>query len=240
MQGNVRRIAVLMLVAGIGMCATVQASSSLWTGVDGGLSASALFEVSGGNLVVTLTNTSMNDVLIPDHVLTAVFFDVATAPALSPVSAVIGPMSTVLFGGTDPGGVVGGEWALAGSLSGAPGNAAYGISSAGFGLFGSPNFPGSNLQGPMGVNGLEYGITSAGDNPLTGNTPVTGTNALVKNQVIFNLGAVSGDFDPRTQIGNVLFQYGTGLHEPTIPGVPEPASLVLIAVGSLVSLVRRR
>lgn len=46
---------------------TFNASSGL-------LSASATFDIVGGNLSVTLTNTSTNDVLAPSDVLTALFF----------------------------------------------------------------------------------------------------------------------------------------------------------------------
>src|SRR6185503_11805094 len=94
-------------------------------------------------------------------------------------------------------------------------------------------FPGSNLQGPASPNGLQYGITSAGDNTATGNTPVTGTNALIQNSVVFTLSGLPPGFNPATSISNVEFQYGTDLSEPHFPGVPEPATLVLMAGGAL-------
>ena len=138
-------------------------------------SASATFEGIGSDLKVTLTNTSSADALVPVDILTGVFFDLTGDPGLGRTSAVLGAGSSVLFppsGDGTEGGSVGGEWAYNNALTGAPGGAKQGISSTGLGLFGpGDRFPGSNLQGPDSLDGLQYGITSAGDNPVTGNTP---------------------------------------------------------------------
>jgi hypothetical protein len=214
-------IAALLIIAN-------PAQAVIFVGSSGNLSASADFSIVGGNLQVILTNTSMNDVLVPSDVLTAVFFDWPPSnPSLTRISAVLNTGSTVLFGSTDPGYVVGGEWAFKSGLSGAPGSSALGVSSAGFGLFGpSDVFPGTNLQGPADPDGLQYGITSAGDNPATGNTPVTGTNALIKNSVVFTLGGLPVGADVNT-ITNVHFQYGTSLTEQSYSEVPEPLSVIV-------------
>jgi hypothetical protein len=107
-------------------------------------------------------------------------------------------------------------------------------------LFGSQDlFPGSNLQGPDAPDGLQYGITSAGDDTGTGNTPVTGENALIKNSVVFTLSGLPVGFDPSASISNVVFQYGTALDEPHFPGIPEPATLALMC-GALTCLARPR
>lgn len=205
----------------------------------GNLAAAAKFQASGSNLIVTLTNTSTFDVLVPADVLTCLFFDVSGAPlSLTTVSAIVPPTSTVLFGVSGPGGEVGGEWEYEDGLIGAPQNAAYGIGSSGLGLFGSGQmFPGANLQGPAGVDGLQYGLVSAGDDPNNGNTPVTGSNALIKNEVVFTLAGLPVGFDPETMIKNVNWQYGTSLTEPNIP---EPASLGLLLAGAAVVVLRRR
>jgi hypothetical protein len=216
------------------------ASPITFSGGSGNLSATASFDVIGGNLVATLTNSSNTDVMVPTDVLTAVFFDVSGNPVFTLISAVLGSGSSVLFASQPAGGVVGGEWAYRSGLSGAPGGATRGISSSGLGLFGPGNlFPGSNLQGPASPDGLQYGLTSAGDNPATGNTPVTGTNALIKNSVVFTLGAPAGF--SASQINYVSFQYGTSLTDTSIPGTPEPLPMLLMGSGLLgLGLLRNR
>src|SRR5262245_47885599 len=89
-----------------------QATPITFTGSSGSLSAEATFDTSGTNLIVTLTNTSGSNVVNAAQVLTAVFFSLTGNPALGRTSAVLNAGSTVINGGvTDPGGVVGGEWA---------------------------------------------------------------------------------------------------------------------------------
>jgi hypothetical protein len=218
------------------------ASNITFSASGGNRAASATFATSGTNLVVTLTNTSSADVLIPVDVLTAVFFDFAgSAPALTRTSGVLNSGSTVLFGGTDPGNVVGGEWAyVGGGFTGGPHGSHYGISSTGVGLFGPADlFPGTNLQGPSSPDGLQYGITSAGDNPATGNSPVTGDNALIRNSVVFTLGNLPAGFDPSLSIANVSFQYGTALEDPNLQ-TPAPGAAALLSLGVLGFGRRRR
>lgn len=219
--------------AGLAMLAMISAPAGAvsFTASGGNLAASAAFVIDeGGNLQVTLTNTSAFDVLVPADVLTAVFFDINGVGPLTPVSALLDG-STVWFG-PDGGGNVGGEWAYASGLLGAPHGATEGISSSGLGLFGAANFNGANLQDPAALDGLQYGITSAGDNPLTGNKAVTapGKNALIHNSVVFTLGGLPSGFDPSASVTNVSFQYGTSLTEPNLR-VPEPGTLMLLGSG---------
>jgi hypothetical protein len=225
------------LVAGavIGMGAATSAIASLaFNGASGSLSASVQFDVSGGQLVVTLANTSPADVRVPTDVLTAVFFDHTPPLTLTRVSAVLASGSTVLFGGTDPGGVVGGEWAYKGGLSGTPAGAVLGISSTGLDLFGPRDlFPGSNLQGPASPDGLQYGLTSAGDNPTTGNAAVTGKYALIQSAVVFTFNVDPSITANDLHVDNVHFLYGTSLDDPTYDGVPVPEPTTMIAGGLL-------
>jgi hypothetical protein len=218
-------------------------------------SASVDFSIVAGQLQVLLINTSTADASEPADMLTGVFFNIASDPAFTSISAVLGTGSTVVNGSTPADGVVGGEWAYLNNLSGAPHGANQGISSSGLGLFGGPTFPGSDLAGPPGgaVDGLQYGITSAGDDPTTNNGGAS--VPLIKNAVKFTLGNVPLNFDPAAFITDVSFQYGTGLAEPNITasctscgpggggsnvGVPEPASLALLASGVLMLLMRRK
>ena len=219
---------------------TAQAAAITFAGYSGStVVATATFDIVGDNLQITLANTSPADVLVPSQVLTGFFFDLAGVGALTPVSALVDPLD--VFYGPTGGGNVGGEWAYGSGLSGLPYGATEGISSAGLGIFGSGNFFGANLEGPTSVNGMGYGITSAGDNLSTGNAQVTGSNPLIQNSVVFTLRLAGGSLaglnlssplvlDPL----KMSFQYGTSLREPNLR-VPEPSSLILftLALGAL-------
>lgn len=232
----------MCLAAMLAVIGSAKADSVTFTGTSGSRSASATFEVVGNNLVITLVNTSLSDAAAPTDILTALFFDDGTH-VFGKVSAVVAPGSSVLFGGTDPGGVVGGEWAYASGLTGTPGNSALGVSSSGLGLFGPANvFPGSNLQGPADPDGVQYGITSAGDNPTTGNQAVTGSNALIKNAVVFTMSMDAPFTLDSLNIHNVSFQYGTALGEPNIPGTPDGGTTIALLGFAFVSIgaIRRK
>lgn len=229
-------IVLATAMATVGLTGPAQAD--LYTGSSGTLAASVDFSINGsGQLVVVLTNTSTADVLVPANILTAVFF--SSNGTLTPVGAVITAGSTYLFDAVAPvpvAGNVGGEWGYASGIDGA-GNASQGISSSGFGIFGQANFGGVNLQGPSAVNGLQYGITSAGDNTATGNAAVTGRFALIQNSVTFTFNVAGFNLG---SISNVSFQYGTALTEPNVNSVPEPASALLLGSGLVaVGLWRR-
>jgi len=220
-------------VAVLALTSVGAASPLVFSGSQGNLAASVVFEVVDfSNLRITLINTSSADVAVPSEVLTAVFFNLPGDPILTPTSALVGPGGTVLFGSAAPGGVVGGEWAYAMGLSGAPGGARQGVSSVGLGLFGPHDlFPGVNLAGPDSPDGLQYGITSAGDDPTLGNQAVTGHFPLIRNSVIFTLSGLPEGFS-LSGISNVTFQYGTDLAEPSFSiHTPEPGSVVLALIG---------
>jgi len=227
------------------------ASSITYAGSSGSLSASVVFATSGTNLVVTLTNTSSADAMAPGDILTGVFFDLSGVGTLGKVSAILAAGSVVNGNGglTDPGNSVGGEWAYATGING-PGSATEGISSSGLGLFGPGDlFGGTNLQGPVDPDGVQYGITSAGDNPATGNGGISG-QGLIQSSVVFTLSGLPVGFDPSASgaISHVSFQYGTALSEINIPGhtnqtqsvVPEPATLALFGTGLTVLAARLR
>jgi hypothetical protein len=205
----------------------------------GTLAATAVFSRSGSDLVVTLSNTSAADATVPTDILTGIFFEVTGDPLLTRTSALVALGSSVLVGGTGADvtpldRVVGGEWAYLNALNQVP-STNEGISSSGLGIFGPGNvFPGANLQGPASPAGIQYGITSAGDNLTTGNGGLSGEN-LIKNSVVFTLSGYSGE--PSANITSAAFQYGTALDEPRFPGTflhaPEPGSWVLLGLGGL-------
>jgi hypothetical protein len=222
-------------------------------------SASAVFVNSGGQLIVTLTNTSNADALVDTDLLTAIFFDVAGSPALTPVSAVICPTCSILYQdglnqpglATDPGGSVGGEWAYRGGGADLAFNASYGLSSTGVGIFGPGNvFGGTNLAGPDEPDGPQYGITTAGDIDATFNGGLH--VPIIKNEVVFTLNGFA-NLDPTAVISNLTFLYGTALDAPNFGGsciscdpttqiaaVPEPASLILLGSGLIGAATRAR
>jgi uncharacterized protein (TIGR03382 family) len=231
---------VLSIAALASAAASSLANPITFVASQGNRAASVTFDTVGTDLQVNLLNTSTFDVLVPADVLTAVFFDIGgPSPSLTRTSALLGSGTTVLFGPQPAGGVVGGEWAYRAGLSGAPQGAAYGISSSGLNLFGpSDLFPGPNLAGPVSPNGLEFGILSAGDNPGTGNSEVTGGDGpMIKNEVVFRLSGLPVGFDPAASIRNVSFQYGTALTEPNIPA---PGTMALLALGAGLAFRRRR
>ena len=120
--------------------------------------ASAKFVINNTQLDLRLTNLAPTAAKDPTEILTAVFFDLLPGtPALTPGSALVAPGSMINTNNVlTAGSVVGGEWAYAyGTLAY---NGDQGVSSSGFGLFGNANFPGPNIQGPVAVDGAQYGI----------------------------------------------------------------------------------
>jgi len=256
-------LSLLPLVAAVCFPASVFATTATYSGSDDfGRAASVTFEDLGWfagttpgqqpvhRVQVTLTNTSTADVLVPVDVLTAVFFNMGHSTDFTPISAVVPNGSVVLWGSPERN--VGGEWAFknqVGVQNDNFNNAGLGISSSGLGVFGPSNlFGGTNLQGPESPDGLQYGITSAGDIKSTGNGAVTGGNALIKNSMVFVL--EDGVFDV-TKISDVYFQYGTCLDDAgfsgggtsTPPGpVPEPLTMfsAFVAISGLGVYIRRR
>jgi hypothetical protein len=218
MRNRAGLVVVLLLSVG----ASAWAAPVTFHGQSGSLAASVQFQSAAGQLTVTLTNTSTHDVLVPENILTGVFWDSDMALSLVKLSATLGDESEVLFDSPPAGGNVGGEWAYKKNLQGAAGGARYGISSSGLGLFGpSDRFPGPNLDGPNSVGGMEYGIVPAADNPATGNSAVSGANPFIRDSVVFVFSGLATTYDPSTLISNVWFQYGTSLSEPQFAGLPE-------------------
>lgn len=247
-QSLVNRVCLSAL---LGILST-SANATLFTGASGNLAASVDFSISGNTLTVVLTNTASADVLVPADVLTAVFFDISGNPTLTSVSALLTSGSSVFYDpqGQPAGGVVGGEWGYRAGISNGPAGAgSQGISSSGLSpLFNLPSFPGAELAGPGNgaLNGLQYGILSAGDNTATGNTGgIKNSGGLIKNSVTFTLTGIA----PDAVFSNVYFQYGTDyLQEPGYGGncvsgncvppttgdsVPEPEAPWLLAISLL-------
>lgn len=218
-------------VAALVAASITHADTITFSAAAGDRAASAIFAASGGQLIVTLTNTSTFDANDPAHLLTGVFFTLGGDPTLTRISALLAAGSTVAYDDSQPaGGVVGGEWAYKNHLGGAPGGANEGISSSGLGLFGkSDRFPGVNLAGPVNIGGPDYGILPAGWVATDDNGGLTGSGGLIWNSVVFTLGNWSGTLD----VTNVSFQYGTDLTEPNIRVPDNGSALLLLGAGLL-------
>jgi hypothetical protein len=219
-------------VAGISMSA-VASLTFTGSGTSGGtgLSAAATFtDLGGGQLEIQLWNTYTGDTPDQSHVLTALFFSGPTG--LTPVSALAAPGSLQWEAGnsTAAGGMdVGANWEY---VSGS------GISSAGFGIFSSGNFPPSSGDT---LDGSAWGLVSAGyaGSHLDG----LDSRIYIQNSVIFVLSGFNGDMG---SITDVSFQYGTALDEPNLPAVPESntvlaGALLLLPLGaSTMRILRKR
>jgi hypothetical protein len=245
MTNGLKRALLIGAMASAGLAGNASASVTVDATNGSNLSAEAVFSVVGGNLQVQLTNVSTFDVTVPSQVLMALFFDLNGVGALTPVSASLGG-STVFYGSIVND--VGEGWQYKSGTSGLPGGQTEGISGAGYGVFG----PTGNFFSPgVTLNGLNYGLLSAGDNSATGNGGVTGGGPLIKDSITFTLSGLPGGFtdqDLANDLTNVAFQYGTALNDITEPcigscgpaRVPEPSMPLLLGAGLLAWGVTRR
>jgi PEP-CTERM motif len=229
----VSMLSILALAMALG--GTAWASAITYSGSSGNLSASATFSLTGNTLTVTLTDTSSSDVLVPADVLSAVWFDVTHA--LTPSSANLNG-SSVYYGSLLN---VGDGWGYYSGLAGSGQGKNDGITAAGFGIGGGhSNFSAAHT----GLDGIDYGLLSAGDNTSTGNTGVLGHGPLILNSAQFVLTAPTGF--ALSELGKtVVFQYGSALTEPSYAGyspTPEPGTLALLGSGiiGLAGVLRRK
>ena len=242
MSGWLKKTTMALALTAIA-ATSAQASPITYSGASGALSASVTFDVSGDQLLVRLTNTSLGDPSVPADILTGVIFSITGNPSLTRISATLAPGSVVLRGTAGTGNSVGGEWAYTNSLT-----SQYlgmgSIYSAGY-FDGQATFPGDNLSGPASVGGIDFGLTTLYDTAANDNGGLS-KGPVISNAVDFVLGGLSAAFD-LSWISGVSFQYGSSLSEPHFAAsctsgcdpdpqvfdVPEPSSLLLAAASLL-------
>lgn len=240
-------LATVVIACNVQAAITFSGSSTITSsGVSTGVSASATFSTDGhGDLTVTLVNTFTGDTPDQAHVLTALFFSGANGLTEVQNSAVAPGGSKEWNVGNqivpvDGGSVLGQQWEYLSGISGAPGNATAGISSTGFGIFGSGNFAANGAN----VDGSAYGILSAGYDGSTGDG-LMNHGPYIQNSMMFTLSGFNGNL---SGINDVFFQYGTTLGgDSSFEGfatVPEAnfglaAAFVLLPVIGFSSLKRQ-
>jgi len=258
-------IAHVLLGASLLVCLGTPADATViytGSGTVGGntATASAMFDITGNTLTITLENTSPAGVVqnSPTDTLSGLFFTLTGDPVLTPLSATIASGSSIIQAAScNPGpcsGVtnVDGEWGYQHSSNERIGSAGY-ITTGLTGDIGNFNSgaAGTNLDNPDSLSGINFGlVTKNGFNPNGGLTNVP----LIEDTVTLTLTGVSGL--TTKDISNVFFRYGTSLSEASIPGsctppcggggtfIREPATLALMGVAlvgvGLVAGRRRR
>jgi len=251
------RWAVLLAPLVLGVClspAQATYTQATFNGSDGsGRAAQAIFDVSApGVLTITLTNTATTGAQVSADVLTGVFFDVSdgsnpyTGIDWDPTSSGhTGTSTATVASGSSVSGARGvtdvrSEFAFGQNFSNGASQYDYGVASSGYGPFGqSARFDTTtNLYGPPSPGGIDYGITTAFDNPANYNGGLSG-RPLISNSVVFTF-RVTQPLDA-AWFSNVFFQYGTAFSEggfppPPPPPIPEPSEIAtgLLFGGSLI------
>lgn len=254
-----RSVTALITILTFAWLAPRADASVTFSNTANGLSASAMFTISGNTLTILLTNTdAASGTGAPKdaaNVLSGLFFNLGST-TFTPVSATLPAGSSIIqtsncdvnncVGKTD----VGGEWSYASGGASWLSGTNQGIASAGYlnnntssGNFGTSA---TNYQSPAALDGIEFGIVPDGWAPFSGNGGLD-NNALIEGSVQFVLNGVAGLTD--ADIKNVYFTYGTAAGEGTLVGttsgsqttsggastgnVPEPALLSLLGLGAL-------
>ena len=211
------------------------------------LKATATFAVSNLDLIITLSNDATFDPNDRQDILSGIFFNIAGDPKLIPISAELAPDSVVIAHALPLGftGDVGAEWAYRNDPKNAPLGANEGISAANLKWFGNKKylFPGDRIRGVGHPGNVDFGLTTLFDLPGNDKGSIK-HKGLIENTVVLILEGLPVDFT-LADISNVTFQYGNTVKEPQITGeaiavIPEPSTIMLVAVGLLGALLVTR
>ena len=198
------------------------------------LAASADFTVSGTTLTIVLTNTATGAAMNGADVLDGVFFDIAGSdPVFSNGNVALTSGSSLVLMNNVPtsGNALNDEWMFDSPVPIL--GTEYGVGSTGFPGF-NPNNDNFSArfwsQKAMAGGNSDYGLV-----PTAGITVGSISNVYVNNSVTFTFTLSSAISE--SDIQNVLVSYGSGGETQL---VPEPATLMAMAVGAAALLRKRR
>ncbi|MBI1927244.1 PEP-CTERM sorting domain-containing protein [Candidatus Poribacteria bacterium] len=204
-------------------------------------SGSAVFDVTGSTLTITLTNDTSDTLTAIGQVLSILTWDITDAGVtLTPGSALIASGSSLVGTGATLDTDLSREWAFKSNIS-AGSLGSFGIGAVGDILFGTDTFgvgdrfdTSGNLFGPDSPDGIDAAIVGPNVDLTADGFPTQGP--LVQNKMNFTF-TISGTLDAG-EITNVQPLFGTD----GAPVIPEPSTIVLLGIGllGLVAIGRKK